>query len=157
MNTEQLIRRSSMKAVYLVCTLITSSSRWTLMERLGMTGRGIVSGTFWIVIGFILPTITIIDNVTFFVTIRTNELRYLNIGRVWTATITVNIMDINSFQLGHVIESSRIRIGSKIFHSKIYNRKGSTNSYTICFDNKNKTEFGEIQYFLNTKSKYLQN
>ncbi len=54
---------------------------------------------------------------------------------------------INSFQLGHVIESSRIRIGSKIFHSKIYNRKGSINSYTICFDNKNKTEFGEIQYF----------
>jgi hypothetical protein len=50
--------------------------------------------------------------------------------------------------LGHVIESSRIRIGSKILHSKIYNRKGSTNSYTICFDNKNKTEFGEIQYFL---------
>ena len=55
---------------------------------------------------------------------------------------------INSFWIDHVIESSRIRIGSKIFHSKIYNRKGNTNSYTICFDNANKIEFGEILYFL---------
>jgi hypothetical protein len=47
-----------------------------------------------------------------------------------------------------MIESTRIRLGSKIFHSKNYNRKINTNSYTISFQSMNKIEFAEILYFI---------
>jgi hypothetical protein len=45
------------------------------------------------------------------------------------------------------VESSKIKIGSKIYHSKIYNRKRNSDSYTISFDKKGITEYGEILYF----------
>ena len=46
-----------------------------------------------------------------------------------------------------IVESSKIKIGSKIYHSKIYNRKRNSDSYTITFDKKGITEYGEILYF----------
>ena len=48
----------------------------------------------------------------------------------------------------YMIESTRIRLGSKIFHSRNYNRKINTNSYTISFQSMNKIEFAEIVYFM---------
>ena len=44
-------------------------------------------------------------------------------------------------------KTRKIKIGSKIYHSKIYNRKRNSDSYTISFDKKGITEYGEILYF----------
>ena len=48
----------------------------------------------------------------------------------------------------YMIESTRIRLGLKIFNSRNYNRKINTNSYTISFQSMNKIEFAEIVYFI---------
>ena len=59
---------------------------------------------------------------------------------------------INLSQSCYAIESTRIRLGSKIFHSRNYNRKINCNSYTISFQSENKVEFGEILYFIKYKN-----
>jgi hypothetical protein len=46
-----------------------------------------------------------------------------------------------------IIESSKIQIDSKVYHSKNYNRKRSSDSYTISFEQNGSTEYGEILYF----------
>ena len=60
---------------------------------------------------------------------------------------------INLSQSCYAIESTRIRLGSKIFHSRNYNRKINCNSYTISFQSENKVEFGEILYLIEYKNK----
>ena len=40
-----------------------------------------------------------------------------------------------------IVESSKIKIDSKVYHSKIYYRKRNSDSYTISFDHKGSTEY----------------
>lgn len=51
-----------------------------------------------------------------------------------------------------IVESSKIRYKSKVFHSKQYNRKGNSNSYTISFECREEVEYGEILYFIQHKN-----
>jgi hypothetical protein len=46
-----------------------------------------------------------------------------------------------------VLTSTKIVLNKSVFHSKLYERKGNSNSYTVCFE-RNKTEFfGDIEFF----------
>ena len=57
---------------------------------------------------------------------------------------------INLFE--EMVESTKIRYESKVFHSKQNNRKINSNSYTISFKINNEIEYGEILYFFEHKN-----
>ena len=63
----------------------------------------------------------------------------------------------NVTEFEEVIESTRIKIGAKVFHSKFYNRKINTNSYTISFILNGEIEYGEILNFFQHKNKIYAN
>ncbi len=52
-----------------------------------------------------------------------------------------------------VIESTRIKMGLKVYHSKEYNRKKNSNSYTVNFETNGSTEYCEILYFFDHENK----
>ena len=52
-----------------------------------------------------------------------------------------------------ILEGTRIKVNSKIFHSKNYNRKRNSDSFTILFENNGKNVYGEVLYFFEYKNK----
>ena len=52
-----------------------------------------------------------------------------------------------------ILEGTRIKVNSKIFHSKNYNRKRNSDSFTILFEKNGKNEYGEALYFFEYKNK----
>ncbi len=50
--------------------------------------------------------------------------------------------------------SSRIRLNKSVFHSNEYERKGSSDSFTICFTNNNQEFFVEIDSFFEYENKH---
>ncbi len=52
-----------------------------------------------------------------------------------------------------ILEGTRIKVNSKIFHSKNYNRKRNSDSFTILFENNGKNEYGEVLYFFEYTNK----
>ena len=55
-----------------------------------------------------------------------------------------------------ILEGTRIKANSKIFHSKNYNRKRNSDSFTILFENNGKNVYGEVLYFLRIKIKFMR-
>ncbi len=52
-----------------------------------------------------------------------------------------------------ILEGTRIKVSSKIYHSKNYNRKRNSDSFTILFENNGKNEYGDVLYFFEYKNK----
>jgi hypothetical protein len=55
-----------------------------------------------------------------------------------------------------ILEGTRIKVNSKIFHSKNYNRKRNSDSLTILFENNGKNEYEEVLYFFESKIKLMR-
>lgn len=60
-----------------------------------------------------------------------------------------------SLKTNYAIMSERAYCNKRLFHSKSYNRKGNSNSYTISYLDDLKKSYGDIEYFLQIGNKIL--
>lgn len=54
-----------------------------------------------------------------------------------------------------ILTSTRCFFNNEVYHSKKYDRRGNSNSYTICFNQGNEEQFGEIDEFFHSGTSLL--
>jgi hypothetical protein len=66
--------------------------------------------------------------------------------------IFLDYFDLVSFN-DSILTSSRIVFDKKVYHSTDYNRRGNSNSFTVCFSFNNEEYFGDVEFYFEFDSK----